>query len=161
MTVSQIWKGRAQAFALALAGVALVAVSAAARQPDQTTRAPGMRGAMPFAHLNLTEDQQSRVKAVLDEQRTMGQAEREALRTAHDQLRTTIFAATAPEAGQVDALIARIAELEADALRARVATQLKIAAILTPEQRQELATAKPPRGRGPGRRPGGPANPGR
>jgi Spy/CpxP family protein refolding chaperone len=156
MKFTQTWGGRARAVALAGLGVALVTVGVAAGQPGQPARGQRMRGPMPFAQLNLTDDQQARVKAVFDEQRGSGETAREALSTAQDELRKAIFGSATPDMAQIDALTTRIAGLQADALRAHTTAQLKIAAILTDEQRQQMATARPPRGRGPGRGPGGP-----
>ena len=154
MKLTQNWRGRAQSVALAAVAVALVSAGVAAGQPDQNARAPRMRGPMPFAHLNLTDDQQARLKTIVEEQREANQAKGQALRAAHEELRKAIFASATPDAGQIEALTTRAAELEAEVLRARVATEMKIAAILTDEQRQQMAAATPRRGRGPGRGPG-------
>ncbi len=150
MKLVQTWRGRMQAAALAAVAVALVSVGVSARQPDQQPRGPRMRGPMPFAHLNLSNEQRERVKAIVTETRESHQATQQALRAAHDELRKAIFGAATPDAGQIEALTTRIAGLEADALRARVATQVKLASVLTDEQRQQMATMDPPR-RGGGR----------
>lgn len=154
MNVRLTWGRQAQAFVLAIAGVALFTVAASARQADP---APGRRGMMPrpFAQLNLTAEQRQQVNKVLQEQRMAGEDERAELRKAHEELRAAIFG-TSTDQGQVDAIVSRIAQLEADALRARVATQMKIASILTAEQKAQLAKMEPPRGRRGVRRPAGP-----
>jgi Spy/CpxP family protein refolding chaperone len=145
MTFPKQWRRPAQALVLAVAAVGLVAVSAAARQPAQAGQPRGMRAPMLFAQLDLTTEQQAQIKTIFTEQRSAGESNREALRAAHDELRAAMFGSATPDTGSIDALVSRIAELEADMLRARVATELKVSAILTDEQRQQLATAKPPR----------------
>ena len=70
---------------------------------------------------------------------------REKLGELQRSLRAAIFA-DAPDTAQIDQLRASIAEAEAAALAARVDLQLKIAQILTPEQRQQ---ARESAGRGP------------
>ena len=155
MKYSETWRGRAKALLLAAAGVALVTVGAsAARQTEGFGRGPGMRGPFPFAHLNLTNQQRSQMRAILDEQRSGRQDAREELRKAHDELRAAIFGSANPDTGRIDELVTRIASLEADALKARVASEIKIASILTDEQRQELASAQPRRGSRRGHGPG-------
>ena len=94
----------------------------------------------------MSDTQRDQVKALLDEQRkqTDGTGMRK-LAELQRALRTAVFA-DAPDTGQIDQLRASIAEAEASALAARVDLQLKIAQILTPEQRQQ---ARESAGRGP------------
>jgi Spy/CpxP family protein refolding chaperone len=112
----------------------------------------GPGGGLPaLRQLNLTEDQRAQVKAVLDEQRK--QNDGSAVRKVGElqrALQAAVFADT-PDTGQIDQLRAQIAEAEAAALAARVDVQLKIAQILTPEQRQQ---ARESIGKRPGRGPG-------
>lgn len=152
MTAAHAWRRRARAVVLAGLGVAFLTAGAAAQQADAPRREARMRGGMPLAHLNLSADQQASVKAIMTEQRTANEATGKALREAHDELRAAIYGSATPDAAKIEELTTRISGLEADALRARIATQVKIAGVLTDEQRKEMASAERggfgPRGRG-------------
>jgi len=97
----------------------------------------------------LTDSQREQVKALTDEQRS--QDNQGAMRKLGDlqrQLQAAIYADT-PDTNQIDQIRASIAEAETAALAARVDLELKIAQILTPEQRKqarELSEQRPPRG---------------
>ncbi len=87
--------------------------------------------------MNLTDDQKAQVKTLLEEERaqTDAQSPGRKLMELQRALAAAVFA-DAPDAAQIDQLRASIAEAEAAALAKRVDLQLKIAQILTPEQRQ-------------------------
>ena len=131
----------------AIAAAALVVattVSTVAGQPPAGQRpGPGFgRGGPggPFpvlGQLNLTDDQKAQVKTLLDEERaqTDAQSPGRKLMELQRALTAAVFA-DVPDAAQIDQLRASIAEAEAAALATRVDMQLKIAQILTPEQRQ-------------------------
>jgi periplasmic protein CpxP/Spy len=144
---------------IAAAAVALTtALSAGAGQPP-ADRAPGLGkgqgrggpgGPLPILRqLNLSETQREQIKALTDQRRDLGEAQSPVRKLADLQraLGAAIFADT-PDSAQIDQLRAGIAEAEAAMLAARVDLQLKIAQILTPEQRQqarELAERRPTR----------------
>jgi periplasmic protein CpxP/Spy len=115
----------------------------------------GPGGPLPvLRQLNLTDAQRDQVKALLDAERQQNQgAGPQKMGELQKALDAAIFA-DAPDPAQIDQLRASIAEAEAAALAARVDLQLKIAQILTPEQRQQAREALnhrpgPGRGRGP------------
>ena len=142
---------------IAAAAVALTtALSAGAGQPP-AGRAPGLgqgragpRGPLPILRqLNLSETQRDEIKALTDQRRELGDAQSPARKLAALQraLGAAIFADT-PDSAQIDQLRAGISEAQAAMLAARVDLQLKIAQILTPEQRQqarELTDRRPAR----------------
>ena len=147
---------RLSAIAIAAAVAVTTAVSAGAGQapagrgpgPGQGRGSPG--GPLPILRqLNLTETQRDQIKALTDEQRAQSDAQSPARKLVelHRALEAAVFADSADNA-QIDQLRAAIAEAEAGLLAARVELQLKIAQILTPEQRKqarELSDRRPAR----------------
>ena len=152
---------------IAAAAVAFAtAVSAGAGQPP-AGRGPGPGqgrggpgGPLPILRqLNLTDAQREQVKAL---DRRTASARRRAVagpkaQGAAARAQAAVFADT-PDSAQIDQLRAGIAEAEAAVLAARVDLQLKVAQILTPEQRKQ---ARELTDRRPGRagRAGGPRAP--
>jgi protein CpxP len=131
---------------IAAAAVALTtAISAGAGQPP-AGRGPGPgqgRGgpggpAPILRQLNLSDTQREQIKSLTEEQRAQadGQSPVRKLAELQRALEAAIFADT-PDSAQIDQLRTGIAEAEAAALAARVDLQLKIAQILTPEQRKQ------------------------
>jgi Spy/CpxP family protein refolding chaperone len=120
--------------------------------PGQGRGGPG--GPLPILRqLNLTETQREQIKALTDEQRAQNhtQAPGRKLIELQRALEVAVFADT-PDSAQIDQLRTSIAEAEAATLAARVDLQLKIAQILTPEQRKqarELSQRRPGRAGGP------------
>jgi periplasmic protein CpxP/Spy len=93
-------------------------------------------------HLNLTDAQREQVKALVEEQRKQNDtAPMRKVGELQRALQAAVFAET-PDTAQIDQLRASIAEAEAAALAARVDLQLKIAQILTPEQRQQARESR-------------------
>jgi Spy/CpxP family protein refolding chaperone len=114
---------------------------------------PGGRGGPggPMAilqQLNLTEEQREQVKAIMGDRREARPGSN--LAELQKQLHTAIFADTV-DLAKLEQLKAAIASAEAAMLSARIDTELKIAQLLTAEQRakaRELsATGAPGRGR--------------
>jgi Spy/CpxP family protein refolding chaperone len=110
-------------------------------------RGPGFSGAMPMLRqLDLSDAQREQIRALTDAQRNQSdQAPGRKLMELQRSLETALFADT-PDHAQIDQLRASISEAEAAALGARIDMQLKIAQILTPEQRQkarELVAQRP------------------
>jgi Spy/CpxP family protein refolding chaperone len=146
MKAFQTWRGRLQALTLAVVAVGVVTVAnVAARQPAPgRPNGPGMRPPFPFAQLNLTDDQKTRIEAIFEKHRTQEQATREQLRTAHESLRTAIFGSATPDAAQIEQLTSQLVDLEGQTLKARIATEIEVASVLNDEQRQKMATMQGP-----------------
>jgi periplasmic protein CpxP/Spy len=151
-TLSTIAAG---AVAVTIAVAAAAAGQAGTAGPRQGPGRGGPGGHFPLLRqLNLTDAQRQQIKALVDERRAAGDSQ-SPLRTLTElqrSLAAALFADT-PDTARIDELKAGIAEAEAAALAARVDLQLKIAQILTPEQRKQ---ARELRERGPrlGRRQG-------
>lgn len=132
------------AIAIAAAVAVTTAVSAGAGQPP-VSRGPrpgqgrgGPRGPLPILRqLNLTDAQRNQIKALADEERAASDAQSPARKLVELQraLEAAVFNDT-PDHAQIDQLRAGIADAEAGLLAARVELQLKVAQILTPEQRK-------------------------
>ena len=146
--------------AVLVAGIAFITLSAQGPAP-QTGRADrtevrqgrggfGRGGGPLFARLDLTEAQREQVHAIMKEN---ADGERPAAKHAEleQQLRAAIFA-DAPDLGKIDQLKASIAEAEAAALARRIDVDLKIAQVLTAEQRAKARELRGPAGRGRGSR---------
>jgi Spy/CpxP family protein refolding chaperone len=121
------------ALAAVVLGVGIATVSGQGRGPG---------GPFPILrHLNLTDQQKQQVKALTEELRKeTDQAPARKVGELRRQLQAAIFA-DSPDAAQIDQLRASIADAEAAALAARIDLQLKIAQILTPEQRKQARDA--------------------
>jgi Spy/CpxP family protein refolding chaperone len=151
--------------AVLIGALALVTVAAQAQEPRQP--APdrqahgrvfgpgrGMGLGPGLARLNLTEQQREQIHAIRQEARSSSEAPETNVGALQRELRAAIFADT-PDHAKIDQLKASIAEAQASALDARIAVDLKIAAVLTPEQRaqaRELPARGPGRGQGRGMR---------
>jgi Spy/CpxP family protein refolding chaperone len=99
----------------------------------------GMLGPMMLGRLNLTSDQQDRVKQILDSHRADQQAIGKRSMTAHDALESAITSSSFDE-GVIRARAADVAAVEADesVLRARVYGE--VLQILTSDQQAKLKT---------------------
>ncbi len=147
---------------VALAGLIGVSAQSPAQQPGQSNRAEvrqgrggfGRGGGPLFARLDLTDAQREQIRAIMKEN---VDGERPGAKRAglEQQLRAAIFADT-PDLGKIDQLKNAIAEADAAALARRIDVELKVAQVLTPEQRVKARELPRPgmRGRGPGRGPG-------
>ena len=141
----------------AAAVVITTTIAAAAAGQSPVGRGPGAGpgrggpgGPMPILRqLNLTDAQREQIKALTEAERaaraqTGGQAPARTLFDLQRSLEAATFADT-PDTTQIDQLKASIAEAEAAALAGRIELQVKIAQILTPEQRaqaRELAAQR-------------------
>ena len=151
MTSRILWAAMAGVAAVAITAATLTAVSAQtpAGTPPQHGFGPGRGGPGPFPmlqQLNLTDAQRDQIQGIMQERRSDQSAGRKVGDLQH-QLSVAIFADT-PDTAQIEQLKASIAEAEAAALAERVDTGLRIAQVLTPEQRQKARDLPPP---GPGR----------
>jgi Spy/CpxP family protein refolding chaperone len=87
--------------------------------------------------LDLTEQQRTEIRGIVEEQRTAGQALQQNMRQAQQQLMAAIYGGSA-ESGSVEDIVSRIAELQKQALAADVAVQQRVAPLLTDQQKQQL-----------------------
>jgi Spy/CpxP family protein refolding chaperone len=141
--------------ALAIAAVALVSISVAGAQAQQQPPPPGGRMGfgppqglppIPFAQLGLSDDQKQQIQNLMQQERQNPPGP--GLMQLEQQLRRAIFLGTDTNASQVPALRQKILEVQAAMLDRQIAHQQKIAAILTPDQRQKVANMVAGRGRG-------------
>jgi len=146
---------RYKAIVAAVAAVALLATGISFAQapgggmrpgsggsPGQDMRGPRGGG---LEKLNLTDEQRQQLQQLMQTDR---EANKEIAGTMPDlqrQLQEAIFLGK----GDVGVIAEQINELQAKMLAARIAHQQKVSAILTPEQRQEMAKM-PPMGPGAG-----------
>jgi periplasmic protein CpxP/Spy len=101
---------------------------------------PGAGGGLPpvFLRVELTDQQRTQIKALVDEQREARRAELDERRTLHLQLTTAIYGTTTTDAETVAQIVTRLGELQKLALDADLTLQTKIAALLTDQQRQQI-----------------------
>lgn len=130
------------ATAAVVLGVGIATVSGQGRGKGPDGQGFGRGGPFPMLRqLNLTDQQKEQVKALADDLRKQtDQAPARKVAELRRQLQAAIFA-DSPDAAQIDQLRASIADAEAAALAARIDLQLKIAQILTPEQRKQAREA--------------------
>jgi len=137
--------------AVLVAAVAIVTLSAQAQEdrPDRQGHARGIgRGFGPgpgLARLNLRDEQRQQIRAIMQEARESNQAAQKTAGDLQRELRAAVFADT-PDHAKIDELKAAIGEAQAEGLNARIAVELKIAQVLTPEQRTQAREAPGPRG---------------
>ncbi len=146
--------------------VALVAFVAAGIVFAQTPPPPGQRmmqhagrGQGGFlGHLNLTADQQTKIRTLFDQQREAHQADRQKMQDLRQQLKAAIFADSGPaDTAAIQQQIQTLQDrLEAD----RINLEKQVAQVLTPDQRKQVRDMPGPgpfmggRGRGAGMRHG-------
>jgi len=141
--------------AVAVAGLALVAggVSFAQNPPPgapgprfgrQAGPPPGPMGR--FAGLDLTQPQREQLKALADARRERGAPAAEKVRELNQALRAELFA-DAPDQGRIEQLKVDLSLAWTQALDERVTAELEMAAVLTPEQQQQVREGRAARGR--------------
>ena len=144
--------------ALLVAAIALATVSAQApegrERQGRSGRGFGPGGPGMLQKLNLTDAQREQVRGIVEQQRQGDQAPGKKLADLQLELHALVFA-DSPDHAKIDQVKADIAQAEAAALNARVETDLKIAQILTAEQRAKARELRPggrggrgPRGEG-------------
>jgi protein CpxP len=136
-----------------------------AQGPGQRAGGPGrggpggpggpLAGIFPMVqHLDLTDAQRDQLRAILEEARTAGGTDPgQKMHEAEQRLHAAILADT-PDPQAIDAAKTAVTAAHAEELDHRVGVMVKVAQILTPAQRQELAKMQPPgppHGRGHGR----------
>lgn len=135
------------ATAIAIAAAGSVSVIA---QPQGFGRGPG-RGMGPggpgpmgvLQRLDLTDEQRTEIKALLEERKA--EAPEQKVMDLQKQLHEAIFAAT-PDTAKISEIKTAIDAAASEALDDRVALQLKIAQVLTPEQREKARAFEGRRG---------------
>lgn len=137
--------------ALLVAAIALATVSAQApegrERQGRAGKGFGPGGPAMLQKLNLTDAQREQVRGIVEQQRQGDQAPGKKLADLQLELHALVFA-DSPDHAKIDQVKADIAQAEAAALSARVETDLKIAQILTAEQRVQARELRPG-GRGP------------
>ncbi len=93
--------------------------------------------------INLTEQQKTELRTLVEQDRESRKGQFEQVRTLRQQLNAAVFGGTA-DTQQLSDLTAQLADLQRQALEADVALQVKIAALLTDEQRQQIVNARAP-----------------
>lgn len=113
-------------------------------RPMMQGRGMGPMQGGPFAKLNLTDQQREQMQQLMQAERESNKELFGKMPELQRQLHEAIFLNN----GDVNALARQINDLQAQMLQARIAHQKKVADILTPEQREQMA--KMPADRGPG-----------
>lgn len=124
-------------FAAALAVGLMFPLAGAAQQAAPETPQPGdvrQRAARP----QLTDAQRDAMRTLRDEQRKAAETTRAELRELHTQLSKELAAAQI-NSGRVNELRDEIARKQAAVTAARIDQRARVAALLTPEQRQAMA----------------------
>lgn len=106
----------------------------------------GQRGSEMFKELNLTTDQQAKIKAIREQEKSASTEQRKQMKAAFEQMRS-LSAGNATEA-QLRAQHQQVRQLRQQAEERRFEIMLKIRAVLTPEQRTKMSELKQNRHRG-------------
>jgi Spy/CpxP family protein refolding chaperone len=144
-----LWLGLAMIVA---AGLAIVSASIAqarvfqgrpgmAQGPGGGRGPGGPRGGgpgLPFAQLDLTEEQKTQIKALHEKARTDSETYHEQLKPVRESLRTAIESSTFDEAA-VRALLVKEAQLMTELNVIRTRTENAVYNLLTAEQKTKLA----------------------
>jgi Spy/CpxP family protein refolding chaperone len=145
---------------MAAAVVVAVAAMAAAQPPQGGGR--GMQGGQgmrpggpggpgnPMAALKLTQEQRVKVQEIQQKQRDANKEYGEKLRQLNDEMRAAMFGDNPSQATEI---AKQVGQLEAQLLPSRVAMQIEIIGVLTPDQKkiaQELNLFGPGGGMGKG-----------
>ena len=146
----------AAALALTLGGLPVMAQQGRGGRGPGGPGGPGPMGVLPgLAQVDLTDAQREQIRSIMQDQRQSGGVPGEKVRQAEEGLRAAVLA-DVPDQQAIDAAKAALNSAHAAELDARVQLMAKIAAVLTPAQRQQLAQMPVPPG---GRRGGGPGGP--
>lgn len=145
---------------VAIAALAVMASAANAQRPRHGDhRGPGARGGFGFERLetladelDLTADQRAQIKKLRDEGRAKGVELRKQVMRLQHQLRGELLEDEVDQQA-VLLLVERIGDARTKLAVHRMEHQLAMRSVLTPEQRDQLLTLRPHRGRswrGPG-----------
>ncbi|GIU79105.1 MAG: hypothetical protein KatS3mg005_2343 [Bryobacteraceae bacterium] len=109
----------------------------------------------PIANdLNLSEDQKKQIRSIVQEYRDRLIDQRAALQKAEMQF-GDLFAEESPNPAKVDQVIEQLVAARADLTRTMSRMTLRLRAVLTPQQFEELQKRRPRMMQGPGPGPGG------
>lgn len=151
------------ALALALAAIAATGTLAFGQNPPpqrpmmgQGRGGPGPGPMAMLRRLNLTDEQETKIQSLTQDQRQAHQGAMQKIADLQQQLKNAIFADGGP--ANTDALQQQIATLHAQLESDRINLEKQIASVLTPEQRKQVRDMPGPgfgpmmgRGRGMGR----------
>lgn len=143
----------AAALALSLGALPLMAQAGQGRGgPGPGRGGPGgPMGILPgLNQVGLSEGQREQIRAILDQERQSGTDPGEKVRQAEQALHAAVLA-DVPDAQAIEAAKAALNSAHATELDRRTELMQKVAQVLTPAQRQQLAQLPPPpgpRGRG-------------
>lgn len=108
---------------------------------------PGPMGILPgLNQIDLSDQQREQVRAILEEERQSGTEPGQKARQAEEALHAAVLSDT-PDSQVIEAAKAALNTASVAELDHRVELMQKIAAVLTPAQRQQLAQLPPPGGR--------------
>jgi periplasmic protein CpxP/Spy len=119
-----------------LTQASLIAQNTPDRMPEGKEH-KGHRDGEMFKELNLTADQQAKIKAIRDQEKSASTDRRTQMKAAFDQMRS-LSAGNATE-DQLRTQHRQVQQLRQQAEDRRFETMLKIRAVLTPEQRTKMA----------------------
>jgi Spy/CpxP family protein refolding chaperone len=139
--------------AVLVAAVSFMTLAAQTGEPPKKPETGPSRGASVgrgpasrmYKSLSLTNEQGKQIRALLEEQRQSDTAQTKKVGELQRQLHTAIFADT-PDRAKINQLKADIGQAEAAGLAARIELDLKIAQVLTAEQRTKARELSPDRG---------------
>lgn len=95
--------------------------------------------------LGLSDEQKEKIRQIHLEARKQAIAHRAKVQLAHIELRELIQADN-PDQTKINAKITEVSKLHETALRNRIATQLEVQKVFTPEQRKKAQELRPFRG---------------
>lgn len=124
-------------FLLAACVLLALATNMPAQQPLPENQQSGP-AADPIRDLNLSPEQRERIRAIREEQRDERAAVNQRLRETNRALEEVLDSENPSEA-EIERHLRAIAEAQAASLRMRVATEMKVRKVLTPDQ---LATLR-------------------
>ncbi len=148
---------RLSLLAAAAVALAVIVTGAANAQPGPPPgspgfgpgQGPGMGGPaaqVPAGRPQLTDEQRTKIDALMKEQRDRTHAARDQVQKLQEQLRTELFA-DKPDEAKIKQLRGDLVKVQQEMLTARIDHQAKFSQILTPEQRKQMREARSPAAR--------------
>ena len=124
-------------FLITVCSVLCLATNTPGQQPLPENQQPGP-SADPIRDLNLSPEQRERIRAIREEQRDERAAVNQRLRETNRALEQVLDSEN-PSDAEIERHLRDIAAAQAASLRMRVATEMKVRKVLTPDQ---LATLR-------------------
>lgn len=124
-------------FLIAVSVTLVLATNAPAQQPLPENQQPGP-SADPIRDLNLSPEQRERIRSIREEQRDERVAVNQRLRETNRALEEVLDSEN-PSDAEIERHLRDIGAAQAASLRMRVATEMKVRKVLTPDQ---LATLR-------------------